>query len=42
MLDPTNGATHYYATMMPSAPEWAAGAKQTLTLGHRIFLNYVL
>jgi N-acetylmuramoyl-L-alanine amidase len=26
--DPTNGATHYYATTMPKPPVWAKGAKQ--------------
>lgn len=39
--DPTSGATHYYATTMPSAPKWAAGAKKTLTLGHHIFFKDV-
>lgn len=39
--DPTNGATHYYATSMPKAPTWAKGAKQTLTLGHHIFFKGV-
>ena len=28
VLDPTSGATHYYATTMPAAPVWAAKAKQ--------------
>jgi hypothetical protein len=32
--DSTGGATHYYATTMPKALDGAAGAKQTLKLGH--------
>ena len=39
--DPTGGATHYYATTMPSAPKWATGAKKTLTLGHHVFFKDV-
>lgn len=39
--DPTGGATHYYATTMPKAPIWTAGAKQTLRLGHHIFFKDV-
>ncbi|MDQ3202747.1 MAG: cell wall hydrolase [Pseudomonadota bacterium] len=39
--DPTNGATHYYATSMPRPPTWAKGAKQTLKLGHHIFFKDV-
>lgn len=39
--DPTGGATHYYATTMPKAPDWAAKAKQTLKLGHHIFFTNV-
>ncbi|SDI54870.1 cell wall hydrolase [Pseudomonas abietaniphila] len=39
--DPTNGATHYYAASMPSAPKWANGAKKTLTLGNHIFFRDV-
>jgi spore germination cell wall hydrolase CwlJ-like protein len=39
--DPTGGATHYYATTMPKVPAWAAGAKQTLKLGHHIFFKDV-
>jgi len=39
--DPTSGATHYYATTMPKAPNWAVGAKQTLKLGHHVFFKDV-
>jgi spore germination cell wall hydrolase CwlJ-like protein len=39
--DPTGGATHYYATTMPTAPAWATKAKQTLKLGRHIFLKDV-
>lgn len=39
--DPTNGATHYYATTMPKPPAWAAKAKQTLKLGHHVFFKNV-
>jgi len=39
--DPTGGATHYYATTMPKAPDWAAKAKQTLKLGHHVFFKDV-
>ena len=39
--DPTNGATHYYATTMPKPPAWAAKAKQTLKLGHHVFFKDV-
>jgi N-acetylmuramoyl-L-alanine amidase len=39
--DPTDGATHYYATTMPKAPVWAAKAKQTLKLGHHVFFKDV-
>ena len=39
--DPTGGATHYYATIMPKAPAWAAKARQTLKLGHHVFLKDV-
>lgn len=39
--DPTGGATHYYATTMPSAPKWVVGAKQTLELGHHRFFREV-
>jgi len=41
MPDPTNGATHYYATTMPKAPAWAAKAQQTLKLGHHVFFKNV-
>lgn len=39
--DPTGGATHYYATTMPSPPPWAAKAKQTLKLGRHVFFREV-
>lgn len=39
--DPTNGATHYYATTMKRAPTWTKGAKQTLKLGDHIFFKDV-
>ena len=39
--DPTDGATHYYATTMPAAPAWASKAKQTLKLGHHLFFKDV-
>ena len=39
--DPTNGATHYYATTMPKPPTWAKGATQTLKLGHHVFFKNV-
>ena len=39
--DPTGGATHYYATTMAKAPDWAAKAKQTLKLGHHVFFKAV-
>lgn len=39
--DPTYGATHYYATTMPSPPAWTAKAKQTLKLGHHVFFRDV-
>ena len=39
--DPTNGATHYYATTMKRAPKWTKGAKQTLKLGDHIFFKDV-
>lgn len=39
--DPTNGATHYYATTMPKPPTWVKGAKETLRMGHHIFFKDV-
>jgi spore germination cell wall hydrolase CwlJ-like protein len=39
--DCTGGATHYYATTMPKAPDWAAKAKQTLKLGRHVFFKDV-
>ena len=39
--DPTNGATHYYATTVPKPPTWAKCAEQTLKLGHHIFFKNV-
>lgn len=41
VLDPTGGATHYYATTMPKPPVWAKGAKQTLKLGRHVFFKDV-
>jgi spore germination cell wall hydrolase CwlJ-like protein len=38
-LDPTGGATHYYATTMSKAPDWAARAKQTLKLGQHVYFK---
>jgi spore germination cell wall hydrolase CwlJ-like protein len=39
--DPTDGATHYYATTMPKAPTWTKGATQTLYQGHHVFFKDV-
>lgn len=39
--DPTGGATHYYSTTMPKAPDWAFNAKRTLKLGRHIFFRDV-
>ena len=39
--DPTDGATHYYATIMLKPPVWVKGAKQTLALGHHVFFKDV-
>ena len=41
VADPTGGATHYYANNLPSPPDWAAKAKQTLHLGRHIFFKDV-
>jgi spore germination cell wall hydrolase CwlJ-like protein len=41
VLDPTGGATHYYATTIPKPPVWAKSAKQTLKLGHHVFFKDV-
>lgn len=41
VTDPTDGATHYYATSMSPAPKWVVGATQTLKLGHHIFFKDV-
>jgi len=41
VADPTGGATHYYATTMPKAPDWAAKAKRTLKLGNHVFFRDV-
>lgn len=41
VLDPTGGATHYYATSMKMPPAWAAKAKQTLKLGGHVFFKDV-
>ena len=35
-LDPTLGATHYYAESI-SEPQWAAGKTPTIQIGHHIF-----
>ena len=37
--DPTNGATHYYATTLPKPPVWLKGAKRTLKLGRYILFK---
>lgn len=39
--DMTGGATHYYASSMPKAPNWVKGAKLTLALGHHKFYKDV-
>ncbi|UCP00112.1 cell wall hydrolase [Metapseudomonas lalkuanensis] len=39
--DPTSGATHYYATTMPKAPKWVAGAARTCKIGRHIFFKDV-
>ncbi|WP_039967753.1 cell wall hydrolase [Pseudomonas chlororaphis] len=39
--DPTDGATHYYATTMAKAPAWAAKAKQTVRIGQHVFFKDV-
>lgn len=39
--DPTGGATHYYATIMPKARAWAAKATQAVRLGHHAFFKAV-
>lgn len=37
-IDPTGGATHYYAKSMKTPPRWTKGAKPTVTIGnHRFF-----
>jgi spore germination cell wall hydrolase CwlJ-like protein len=41
VVDPTGGATHYYATTMLSPPAWANHAKRTLTLGRHAFFTDV-
>jgi N-acetylmuramoyl-L-alanine amidase len=38
--DPTNGATFYFANSIP-APAWAAGATQTVQIGHQLFYRDV-
>lgn len=38
VLDPTGGATHYYATSIKE-PAWAAKSKQTLKLGGQVFFR---
>ena len=39
--DPTGGATHYYSTIMPRAPGWAAKSNRTLKLGRHVFFKDV-
>ncbi len=39
--DPTNGATHYFATTMPSAPRWADGRVPDLVIGRHAFFRNV-
>jgi spore germination cell wall hydrolase CwlJ-like protein len=39
--DPTNGATHYYATTIPKPPKWVIGATQTFKLGQHVFFKNV-
>lgn len=39
--DPTNGATHYYAVSMPTAPAWTLGAKFECQIGHHKFYSGV-
>lgn len=39
--DPTNGATHYYATNMRKPPSWAATAQHTETIGRHVFFKGV-
>ena len=39
--DPTGGATHYYATTMPKASDWAVKATRTLKLGNHVFFRDV-
>lgn len=37
LKDPTNGATHFHATWMPSFPPWASVMKRTRQIGQHIF-----
>jgi len=39
-MDPTGGATHYYADTI-GVPKWTAGATQTAHIGHHIFWRNV-
>ncbi len=39
--DPTDGATHYYATSMPKPPTWVKGAKRSLKFDQHIFFKSV-
>ena len=39
-VDPTGGATHYYADTIP-VPNWTVGATQTAHIGHHIFWRNV-
>ena len=40
-LDPTYGATHYYAKSMRNPPVWTKGAKMTTVIGNHIFYKDV-
>lgn len=37
-LDPTDGATHYYADTIPE-PKWAKGKTPTVKIGHHLFFK---
>lgn len=39
--DPTNGATHYYASTMAAPPAWIAGATACGRLGNHLFYRDV-
>ncbi len=40
-VDPTGGATHYFATTMFRPPAWARNATHTVTLGRHMFFKDV-